>query len=507
MLIKNAVVNNNMIILSGIDFFTSNSVADYGIRFSFTDNWQNMVKVAVFQKGNVSIEQPILTQAVQVPTEMLQDATPFILSVRGVENGIIRTTTVKSVEVFDGTAQIGSDPVPITKSYGEMIQRSVLEMGVSAVQGTDVDVEKTIVDDIINLKFTIPVSGGSGTAYDDTEIREEIADTQKGVINNATAIELIDKDVDDLAVTVQDLDDELDSANTAIAYNNAQLVTLKNKVDTDIKDVSYNESTGVLTFTKQNSTIQVVDLPIENIVSSGSYDEVTKELVLNLVSGEEIRIPVSGLIDDYTGLDGDNIQINISADNIISAVLKNRAVSKSHLTDELVAELDAKLVDSDLAIYQKNNKPIVSTVDDTPISLAQLLLNNDTLVALSLLTTVIKNLEEQLAQKVGILIPVFSDETAQTVPEILNSHVYTWNNPITRITLTEIESSPYDAFLHFTTADGDANVFEIPDDLGVVDGIEVDGNTIHLKGNTKYIGVIHSMVLVLTSVQIKEVVS
>lgn len=167
----------------------------------------------------------------------------------------------------------------------------------------------------------------------------------------------------------------------------------------------------------------------------------------------------------------------------------------------------SKLNGIDLSIYQKNNTPMVSTVGDTPISLAQLLLNNDTLVALSLLTTVIENLEEQLAHKVGILIPVFSDETEQTVPQILNSHVYTWNNPIARITLTEIESSPYDAFLHFTTADGDANVFEIPDDLGVVDGIEVDGNTIHLKGNTKYIGVIHSMVLVLTSVQIKEVVS
>ncbi|MFI3238892.1 MAG: hypothetical protein R3Y47_12845 [Lachnospiraceae bacterium] len=205
--------------------------------------------------------------------------------------------------------------------------------------------------------------------------------------------------------------------------------------------------------------------------------------------GWTVNVNDTDLTYRYTG----TAWIEISANAIPNAT--------STVNGLMSKESYAKLNGIDLSIYQKNNTPMVSTVGDAPISLAQLLLNSDTLVALSALTEVISNLEEQLDYKVSILIPVFSDETAQTVPQILNSRVYTWNNPITRITLTEIESSPYDAFLHFTTADGDTNVLEVPDDLGIAEGIEINGDTIPLKGNTKYIGVIHSMALVLIGIQ------
>lgn len=74
-------------------------------------------------------------------------------------------------------------------------------------------------------------------------------------------------------------------------------------VDNDIKDlfkeVSYNASNGVLSFTRKNGTIVTVDLPLELIVSSGHYDSTTKSIVLVLANNDEITIPVSDLVNEY----------------------------------------------------------------------------------------------------------------------------------------------------------------------------------------------------------------
>ena len=74
-------------------------------------------------------------------------------------------------------------------------------------------------------------------------------------------------------------------------------------VDDDIKDlfkeVSYNASNGVLSFTRKNGTIITVDLPLELIVSSGHYDSKTKSIILVLANNDEITIPVSDLVNEY----------------------------------------------------------------------------------------------------------------------------------------------------------------------------------------------------------------
>ena len=61
------------------------------------------------------------------------------------------------------------------------------------------------------------------------------------------------------------------------------------------KDVNYNNVNGVLTFTRYDDTTKEIDLPLELLVESGYYDEVTNELVLVLANGSEIRIPVGNL--------------------------------------------------------------------------------------------------------------------------------------------------------------------------------------------------------------------
>ena len=116
-----------------------------------------------------------------------------------------------------------------------------------------------------------------------------------------------------------------------------------NAIIRDIKDITYNENTATFTFIRHDNTTFTVDLPIEATVADGRYDDSTKELVLVLVSGQEIKIPVSGLIDDYDGLESATIQCVVSADNKITCNIKSGSISKTLLTAELQQEISNKV--------------------------------------------------------------------------------------------------------------------------------------------------------------------
>lgn len=118
---------------------------------------------------------------------------------------------------------------------------------------------------------------------------------------------------------------------------------VNNAIIKDIKNVTYNQNTGTFTFTRHDNTTLTVDLPIEQTVKNGRYDDATNELVLVLVSGQEIKIPVTGLIDDYNGVSTATIQCVVSADNKISCNIIAGSVTKTLLTTDLQNEISGKI--------------------------------------------------------------------------------------------------------------------------------------------------------------------
>lgn len=118
---------------------------------------------------------------------------------------------------------------------------------------------------------------------------------------------------------------------------------IDNAITKDFKDISYNDKTATIVFTRHDNTTFTIDLPIEQTVKDGRYDNTTNELVLVLVSGQEIKIPVTGLIDDYDGVDTATIQCIVSADNKVSCNIKSGSVSKTLLTTDLQNEITNKV--------------------------------------------------------------------------------------------------------------------------------------------------------------------
>lgn len=142
--------------------------------------------------------------------------------------------------------------------------------------------------------------------------------------------------------TIQDLQPTLNSnLQTAKDYTD-------NQIARDFKNISYDNTTATFVFTRHDNTTFTVDLPLEQTVKNGYYDDTTEELVLVLVSNQEIRIPASGLIDDYSGQTSATIQVSISADNKITCNIVSGSISKTLLTSELQTEINNKANRSEL---------------------------------------------------------------------------------------------------------------------------------------------------------------
>lgn len=84
-------------------------------------------------------------------------------------------------------------------------------------------------------------------------------------------------------------------------------------------EMSINSSTYVITTTLKDQngdalgTAQTIDLPLESVVVSGSYDATNKKIVLELQSGSTIDIPVADLVA--------GLQSEITSSNMLSSDL------------------------------------------------------------------------------------------------------------------------------------------------------------------------------------------
>ena len=75
---------------------------------------------------------------------------------------------------------------------------------------------------------------------------------------------------------------------------------LRQTIEDTFYEVEYDSKTGNLKFNSLGGSMSV-NLPLEMVVSKGRFDEASKDIVLVLNNGEEIRIPLDDFVDRVTG--------------------------------------------------------------------------------------------------------------------------------------------------------------------------------------------------------------
>lgn len=91
--------------------------------------------------------------------------------------------------------------------------------------------------------------------------------------------------------------------------------------------LAYDGSTGKLSLKdRANTEISYVNIPLDNFITGGSYNNTTKALVLNMQNGTSVSIPASDLVQLYHDYDTNSVNVTITTDangnNVISADVK-----------------------------------------------------------------------------------------------------------------------------------------------------------------------------------------
>lgn len=85
-----------------------------------------------------------------------------------------------------------------------------------------------------------------------------------------------------------------------------EVTDLKDKINASLgvmnktfKEVTYDASTGVMSFKNLNNEVTNINLPLSLLISSASYDNDNKKIVLTLANNDTIDIPILDLVSNY----------------------------------------------------------------------------------------------------------------------------------------------------------------------------------------------------------------
>lgn len=138
----------------------------------------------------------------------------------------------------------------------------------------------------------------------------------------------------------------LDSATDTIDDRVITLDTTKatkTEVATLVSDVTFEESTGIITITKKNGSKFTIDTQMEKIAVNFDYNPTTEQIVLTLIDGTKQYIDLSALITQYEFLDTDTVAFFVGTDGKVSAIVKEGSIEEKHLEPNYLAKIKVEV--------------------------------------------------------------------------------------------------------------------------------------------------------------------
>lgn len=106
-----------------------------------------------------------------------------------------------------------------------------------------------------------------------------------------------------------------------------------------VRDVSYDESTGILLVTYLNGKTTTLDTKLEKLAVNFSYDEEKEKLIITLDDGTTQEVDLSALITQYEFLDSDTLAFSIDENGKVSAIVKEGSIQEKHLQPNYLADI------------------------------------------------------------------------------------------------------------------------------------------------------------------------
>ncbi len=104
-------------------------------------------------------------------------------------------------------------------------------------------------------------------------------------------------------------------------------------------DISFDESSGVLTFTRKNGGTVKIDTKLEKLAVNFAYDAANERLLITLADGTVQPVDMKALITQYEFTESDTIILSVDSAGKVSATIKKGSITGEMLEPNYLANV------------------------------------------------------------------------------------------------------------------------------------------------------------------------
>lgn len=135
----------------------------------------------------------------------------------------------------------------------------------------------------------------------------------------------------------------------------------KTTANTMVKDVTFDNATGIFTITKLNGSVLKIDTKLEKLAVNFNYDKNTQILSIILEDGTTQEVDLSSLITQYEFAESDTIILTAGTDGKVTANIKNGSITGDMLEPNYLANIKIQTEQSALNATQATEQAEVAT--------------------------------------------------------------------------------------------------------------------------------------------------
>ena len=128
-----------------------------------------------------------------------------------------------------------------------------------------------------------------------------------------------------------------------------EIKATKEEVAPLVKEISFNESTGVFTITRKNGTSFTIDTLLEKIQTNWDYDPATERIILYMKDGTTQYIDLSKLITQYEFQDSGTIDFSVDDSGKVTAIVIEGSIEEKHLRPNYLADIKVQVAKAETA--------------------------------------------------------------------------------------------------------------------------------------------------------------
>lgn len=148
--------------------------------------------------------------------------------------------------------------------------------------------------------------------------------------------------------------DEVD--NRVIAMDTTKLD--KTTAASMVKDITFNEVTGIFTVTYLNGTTATLDTKLEKLAINWNYNKDTQQLVITLEDGTTQTVDLAALITEYEFIGTDTIAFSVGVNGEVSANIKSGSITEDMIEPNYLANVKVEVAKAESNAVSAENSAI-----------------------------------------------------------------------------------------------------------------------------------------------------